>query len=314
MALHLGQKTVLVSTVRDTDSRLRATISKSGKRSDRWERQPQFRETEKYYPVSAVRRRHVHTAAETTALAQRKSGTVPAYVSRRQCTAMLVKYDKLVRRMGLDAHPSSMSVELAASCGNDIGFGGSADDEHNDDDELDAEDMRADEAGALVLVRRSTLLHLLGREVEAAMDARRALALRPTMPAAHFRLGLALDAQSDFRGAAASFHEGLRHDPRSLPLRASLDTVLHRIKGAQDSDSRNHENGLISNQFNDAVSLAIQREGNNNDMQRKAAAARFSASMHALEQQLQAKAEQSRRRAAHMAELSHLRGTTAEAK
>ena len=129
------------------------------------------------------------------------------------------------------------------------------------------------------------------------------------MPAAHFRLGLALDAQGDSRGAAAALREGLRHDPRSLPLRASLDTVLRRIKGAQETGSRRHQHRPVPNQTIDAVSRAIQQEESNNDLQRKAAAARFSASVYALEQQLQAKAEESKQRAARLAELNQLRST-----
>ena len=64
-----------------------------------------------------------------------------------------------------------------------------------------------------------------------------------------------------------------------------------------------------ANQTIDAVSRAIQQEESNNDLQRKAAAARFSASVYALEQQLQAKAEESKQRAARLAELNQLRST-----
>ena len=298
----------------DKKSCLCVGASKNGEWSERWEELHRSCKLGQHYrsPISAVRRRHAHNAAEASASAPLEAGRVPTRVSRRRCTAMVIKYDELIRRMGLDAHPDPISAsgELPAGRGSDdVGIGGAAGSGPDDDDESGTKGMRADEAGALVLVRRSTLLHLLRRGAEAEIDARRALALRPTMPAAHFRLGLALDAQGDSRGAAAALREGLRHDPRSLPLRASLDTVLRRIKGAQETGSRRHQHRPVPNQTIDAVSRAIQQEESNNDLQRKAAAARFSASVYALEQQLQAKAEESKQRAARLAELNQLRST-----
>ncbi len=67
---------------------------------------------------------------------------------------------------------------------------------------------------AVAVLSEGNALRKAGRVTEAVAAYRRALALAPKLPAAHYNLGIALREAGDLRGAAIAFRDAVRLDPR----------------------------------------------------------------------------------------------------